>query len=237
MFAWLDDGGWASAWANAWRTTGASKSGSKVSGARTRSPCSMRPGSCCRASTARPWRSMTSSCSLSRVGSATPEKPIEPRHADLQLMFMAAAPEGQHELDFEAEEAAILDATQRLPMRLVVEETGALDFLGGRLGLGRRPVRGAPSVLSRRHRSGSEARSFCLETAEGGEDRVGPGAYRRGARGRSAAAGGSVGLPHGGVRRRAGCAWRRRPARWFWRRRLARAGSAAGRAERAADGA
>ena len=42
-----------------------------------------------------------------RVGDVRAPLPAE--HADLQLMFMAAAPQGQHELDFEAEEAAILE--------------------------------------------------------------------------------------------------------------------------------
>lgn len=50
-------------------------------------------------------------------------------------MFMAAAPEGPSVLDFEAEEAAILQATARLPIHLVVEESGAARFLGERLDL------------------------------------------------------------------------------------------------------
>ena len=48
-------------------------------------------------------------------------------------MYMAAAPEGQQELDFEAEEVAILSATARLPMHLFVEESGCQDFLKDRL--------------------------------------------------------------------------------------------------------
>ena len=66
-----------------------------------------------------------------RIGSRG--TPLPPRHADFQLMFMAAAPIGQRELDFEAEEAGILRATERLPIRLVVEESGALEFLSPRL--------------------------------------------------------------------------------------------------------
>ena len=61
--------------------------------------------------------------------------PLEPRHSDVQLLFMAAAPISETPLDFEAEETAILDATQRLPLHLVVEESGAASFLGERLDL------------------------------------------------------------------------------------------------------
>ncbi|MCP3969860.1 MAG: CHAT domain-containing protein, partial [Rhodobacteraceae bacterium] len=64
--------------------------------------------------------------------------PWTPQHGDLRMMFMAAAPEGQSELDFEAEEVAISNATR--PNRdapplahLVVEESGALEFLAPRL--------------------------------------------------------------------------------------------------------
>jgi hypothetical protein len=47
---------------------------------------------------------------------------------------MAAAPRGEHALSFE-EESAILTATQRLPLHLVVEESGAPGPLGDRLNL------------------------------------------------------------------------------------------------------
>ena len=68
------------------------------------------------------------------------DAPAPARHSDLSLMFMAAAPEGQSELDFEAEEAAILEATKakddRPPLAHVqVEESGALEFLAERLRL------------------------------------------------------------------------------------------------------
>ena len=66
-----------------------------------------------------------------RIGVA--QNPPAAEHADLQIMFMAAAPEGSHELDFEAEESAILDATARLRLHLVVEESGAADILTERL--------------------------------------------------------------------------------------------------------
>ena len=61
--------------------------------------------------------------------------PAEPRHGDLQLIFMAAAPAGENPLAFEDEESAILEATQRLPLHLVVEESGCIQFLGERLDL------------------------------------------------------------------------------------------------------
>ena len=68
-----------------------------------------------------------------------PEATItEPDHLDLSLLFMAAAPEGQHELDYEAEEAAILEATRSLRtgqplVHLTVEESGELDVLAEQL--------------------------------------------------------------------------------------------------------
>ena len=68
-----------------------------------------------------------------RIG--TPAPLAAPRHADLQLMFMAAAPVGTDELDFEAEEGAILRATQALPLHLVVEESGSAQPLAERLAL------------------------------------------------------------------------------------------------------
>ncbi|WP_291992172.1 CHAT domain-containing protein [Candidatus Accumulibacter sp. ACC003] len=68
-----------------------------------------------------------------RVGVAS--APLAARYDDLQLMFMAAAPQGASVLDFEAEEAAILEATKGLPLHLVVEESGAAAFLGERLRL------------------------------------------------------------------------------------------------------
>lgn len=43
---------------------------------------------------------------------------------------MAADVEGQGVLNYEHEKAAILQATQRLDLNLMVEESGALDFLG-----------------------------------------------------------------------------------------------------------
>jgi hypothetical protein len=90
-------------------------------------------------------------------------------------MFMAAAPQGQQELDFEAEEAAILEATQRLPLRLVVEETGNREFLGERLNSDEGPF----EALHLSCHGDIDAKAgpiLLLESAEGGPDRVGPGA-------------------------------------------------------------
>ncbi|MCP4945618.1 MAG: AAA family ATPase, partial [Planctomycetaceae bacterium] len=69
-----------------------------------------------------------------------PMIPTAPRHSDLSLMFMAAAPEGQNELDYEAEEVAIIDVTASklggAPLAHVqVEESGALELLAERLRL------------------------------------------------------------------------------------------------------
>jgi hypothetical protein len=68
-----------------------------------------------------------------RSGPCAGNGPIEPAYANLTAMFMAAAPEGQRELAYEDEEAAILAATERLPMQLRVEESGCRDFLKERL--------------------------------------------------------------------------------------------------------
>ncbi|MBF0415889.1 MAG: CHAT domain-containing protein [Magnetococcales bacterium] len=55
---------------------------------------------------------------------------LQPTHRDLHLVFMAAAPRGASELDFEAEEAGIIEKTRTLPLTLTVEESGSPDFLG-----------------------------------------------------------------------------------------------------------
>ncbi|MFC4071740.1 tetratricopeptide repeat protein [Actinoplanes subglobosus] len=51
----------------------------------------------------------------------------------LGLAFMASSPRGQHELDFEAEEAAILSAVDDARVDLLVEDTGNPGQLGRRL--------------------------------------------------------------------------------------------------------
>ena len=56
----------------------------------------------------------------------------EPANRALNVLFMAASPRErvERELDFEAEEGAILKATQRTPLYLQVEESGWLQELG-----------------------------------------------------------------------------------------------------------
>lgn len=68
---------------------------------------------------------------LGRAGS-----PAVPPHQDVQLLFMAAQPLNQTELDYEAEEAGILGAVKGQPVRLVVEESGALTPLRDRVAQG-----------------------------------------------------------------------------------------------------
>jgi hypothetical protein len=56
--------------------------------------------------------------------------PVEPDDCRLGLCFMAASPADQPELDFEAEEQAILGAVGRTALDLVVEESGEPATLG-----------------------------------------------------------------------------------------------------------
>ena len=134
MWDWLNDSGWAAAWA-------------RGTGDRTLEIAVQDPGSASAAAlldlpweilapdraylAADPNQSFVVYRSIGRSADATPP---EPDYRDLTAMFMAAAPKGQRELDFEAEETAILDATARLPMQLLVEESGCQDFLKERLG-------------------------------------------------------------------------------------------------------
>ncbi|MFM6159273.1 MAG: CHAT domain-containing protein, partial [Sphaerospermopsis kisseleviana] len=54
-----------------------------------------------------------------------------PEDRDLQVLFMATSPQGvEPVLDYEAEEARILEATERQPLALTVEESGCLSELG-----------------------------------------------------------------------------------------------------------
>ncbi|WP_307798210.1 tetratricopeptide repeat protein [Actinoplanes flavus] len=62
-----------------------------------------------------------------RLGRAAAAPPLD--RFRLGLMFMASAPAGQHELDFEAEESAILTAVADAGVDLVVEDTGDPDQL------------------------------------------------------------------------------------------------------------
>ncbi|MBW6436890.1 tetratricopeptide repeat protein [Actinoplanes hulinensis] len=62
-----------------------------------------------------------------RLGKPSAAPPLD--RFRLGLMFMASAPAGQHELDFEAEESAILTAVGDRQVDLVVEDTGDPDQL------------------------------------------------------------------------------------------------------------
>ncbi|MHC4065101.1 MAG: CHAT domain-containing protein, partial [Planctomycetota bacterium] len=66
-------------------------------------------------------------CPIRRIGTAQP--PPAPAPHRLSLVFMAAAPRGADNLNYEAEEAAILTATKDVGLDLVVEESGTLDLL------------------------------------------------------------------------------------------------------------
>ncbi len=66
-------------------------------------------------------------CVERRLGAAG--TPRSPSHRDLALLFMAAEVEGERVLDYEREEQAILQATRRVELNLVVEESGCLEFL------------------------------------------------------------------------------------------------------------
>jgi tetratricopeptide (TPR) repeat protein len=64
---------------------------------------------------------------IRRIG--TPQAPDQPSAHRLGVVFMAASPRGADNLNWEAEETAILTATHTLPLDFVVEESGTLDFL------------------------------------------------------------------------------------------------------------
>ena len=70
-------------------------------------------------------------CVARRLGPAVARP--EPDSFRLGLAFMASSPRGQHELDFEAEEAAILTAVGEAHVDLLVEDTGDPGQLASRL--------------------------------------------------------------------------------------------------------
>ena len=133
MFAWLDEAGWASRWAS---TPGTRELEIAVDDATSEAadvvldlPWELlaHGGDFLAAD---PTQTFVVYRSIARGRNASP---ASPGHRDLLMMFMAAAPRGQRELDYEAEEAAILAATERLPLQVVVEESGCVDFLKDRL--------------------------------------------------------------------------------------------------------
>ncbi len=70
-------------------------------------------------------------CPLRRIGKPSAPTPLDDRR--LGLAFMASAPRGQRELDYEAEESAILQAVGDRAIDLLVEESGDPNVLGPRL--------------------------------------------------------------------------------------------------------
>ena len=178
IFAWLDQGGALDGWlAEPERTLEI-----RVDPA--------RPGPLAEALLAAPWEVLCRQGAFlaqalqlfvvaRRCGVA--KEPAPARHSDLSLMFMAAAPEGQSDLDYEAEEAAILEATRakdgRAPLAHVqVEESGALEFLAGRMRLDG-PFEALHlschgDIVARDGEAPSPV--LLLETAEGGGDTVTP---------------------------------------------------------------
>src|SRR3984885_4991422 len=78
-------------------------------------------------------------CVVRRLGAPGTPPPLDGFR--LGLAFMASSPRGQRELDFEAEEAAILGAVGESRVDLVVDDTGDPEQLAHRLaGLGGMPV-------------------------------------------------------------------------------------------------
>ncbi|MFD3600378.1 CHAT domain-containing protein [Streptomyces sp. NPDC058656] len=74
-----------------------------------------------------------------RLGQPSPAQTLDGYR--LGVAFMASAPRGQHELDFEAEEMAILNAVGGSSLDLAVEDSGNPEHLGLRLSeLGGMPV-------------------------------------------------------------------------------------------------
>ena len=91
-----------------------------------------------------PWELMTDARGFLALDAARPfcvqrrlgrqATPVAAKHKDLFLMFMAASPRDvKPVLNYEAEEARILSATEGLPLALTVEESGCLTFLRNRL--------------------------------------------------------------------------------------------------------
>lgn len=116
LFDWLDDADWATAWVRA--------TGSRSLQIRVDDPNAPLG----RALLDAPWELLATKDGhladdavqllelVRRIGAVA--EPIAPRYSDLQLLFMTAAPTGQSVLSYEAEETAILEATERLPLHL-----------------------------------------------------------------------------------------------------------------------
>ncbi len=133
MFAWLDAEGWASGWANSPNhrqlEISVDNPNSKAANALLNLPWEIL---------AYQKDYLAADRQKTYIVHRNIELPLRsdppaPIHRDLAVMFMAAAPWGVRELDYEAEEAAILRATASLPLHLFVEESGCRDILKARL--------------------------------------------------------------------------------------------------------
>ena len=133
MFDWLDEAGWASGWTGAAGERVLEVAVDDVEHDAARGLLDLpwetltRKGDFLAADDVQPFVVFRS------IGRHAEAEPTQPTYRDLTLMFMAAAPEGLTELNYEAEEVAILGATKRLPVQVVVEESGCKDFLKDRL--------------------------------------------------------------------------------------------------------
>ena len=140
------------------------------------------------------------------LGRDRDDEPAQPFYRDLAVLFMAASPAGQGVLAFEAEEAAVLAATERLPVQIAVEESGCAEFLEARLA-----HEGPFEVVHVSCHGGirDDVPVLALETPAGELELARDSRRRRRrARREQGAARVPLGVPHGGVRgrvRRAVC--------------------------------
>ena len=188
MFGWLDAGGWVRAWADA--------GGAR----RLEIAAQARPTEDERKLLDLPWELLADATGHLAADAITPFEvwrrvgpagdPVEPAHRDLSLLFMAASPRGGgRALDYEAEEATILGATERLGLSLSVEESGCAEFLGERLD-GEEAFEAihlschgdvlSAEAAARFVKQGAEAGpALLLETPEGGLAFISPGRLAR----------------------------------------------------------
>ena len=188
MFGWLNSGGWAKVWSQA-RGSRRLEIGAEAALENDQ-----------RKLLDLPWEILADATGHLAADSVQPfevwrrvgpaGEPREPAHRDLSLLFMAASPRGGgRALDYEAEEAAILGATERLGLSLAVEESGCAEFLRERLD-GEEAfeaihlschgdVLSAEAAARHADRSAEAGPVLLLETPEGDEIFVSPGRLAR----------------------------------------------------------
>ena len=105
----------------------------------------------------------------------------EPSNYRLNLLFMAAAPLGEVDLDYRAEEVAIETAAGEAGIDLTVDETGHLDSLAQTLSLSRARLDGETDVLhlSCHGMQTKDGPYLALETEEGLVSPTSPGELSR----------------------------------------------------------